>query len=69
VPPGSSLNWWWEVSVPSIDLETTVHLHYQDGGDGRPVVCLHSAWCSRRFFRPRLPILGAPYRLFVPDLR
>lgn len=55
--------------MPSIDLETTVHLHYQDGGDGRPVVCLHSAWCSRRFFRPRLPILGAPYRLFVPDLR
>jgi len=44
-------------------------LHYEDAGEGRPVVFVHGVWMSGRFFARQLPHFAERNRTIVPDLR
>lgn len=45
-------------------------LHYEDSGDGRPVVFLHGCWMSSRFFTHQTAPGALPgCRVIAPDFR
>jgi pimeloyl-ACP methyl ester carboxylesterase len=44
-------------------------LHYEEAGDGPPVLFIHGLWCSGRFFRDQLPAFAERFRTVVLDLR
>lgn len=44
-------------------------LHYEDEGDGTPVVFLHGVWMSGRFFERQRPFFRGRCRTIVPDFR
>lgn len=44
-------------------------IFYEDVGDGAPVLVIHGAAASGRWFDEFLPILAATHRVVVPDLR
>lgn len=44
-------------------------LHYEDEGDGIPVVFLHGVWMSGRFFANQRPFFRERCRTLVPDFR
>jgi pimeloyl-ACP methyl ester carboxylesterase len=46
-----------------------VELHYEDEGEGRPVVFLHGVWMSSRFFDRQRAYFGARHRYLALDFR
>ena len=44
-------------------------LHYEDAGEGQPVVFVHGVWMSGRFFEHQLAYFGERYRAVALDLR
>lgn len=55
--------------MPSCDPGDGHRLHYDDRGDGRPVVLLHGWACHAGYFAPQIAALSSRYRVFAPDLR
>jgi pimeloyl-ACP methyl ester carboxylesterase len=52
-----------------IELATGVQLHYEERGDGSPLVLLYGAGGDHRCWRPQMGALSARHRLIMPDLR
>jgi pimeloyl-ACP methyl ester carboxylesterase len=46
-----------------------VELHYEENGEGRPIVFLHGVWMSGRFFERQLGPVGEQYRAISLDFR
>jgi non-heme chloroperoxidase len=46
-----------------------VKLHYEDEGEGTPVVFVHGVWMSGHFFEPQRPFFRERHRSIVLDLR
>lgn len=44
-------------------------IHYEDAGEGRPVVFVHGVWMSGRFFERQLAHFSERHRTVVVDLR
>lgn len=44
-------------------------LHYEDAGEGRPVLFIHGLWGSGRFFHHQLSYFSQRYRTILLDLR
>ena len=44
-------------------------LFYESQGTGRPLVLLHGAWASQRWWRWQIPALSRHYRVIAPDMR
>ena len=44
-------------------------LYYDDQGTGRPLILLHGAWASHKWWRWQVPELSRHYRVIAPDLR
>jgi non-heme chloroperoxidase len=44
-------------------------LHYEESGDGRPLVFLHGLWMSTRFFQKQIPFFSERYRTVALDFR
>lgn len=51
------------------ELDDSVRLYYEDQGQGRPVLFLHSVWSSSRFFRKQLPYFAERHRAMAVDFR
>jgi pimeloyl-ACP methyl ester carboxylesterase len=54
--------------MPYADLGG-VRLHYEELGEGQPVIFLHGLWASGRFFGKQLPYFGEGYRAIALDFR
>jgi 3-oxoadipate enol-lactonase len=54
--------------MPFMDLDTG-RLHYQDQGQGPPLVLLHGAWASHRWWRWQVPELSKFHRVLAVDVR
>ena len=54
--------------MPKFDLGNA-QLHYEDKGNGRPVIFIHGVWMSSRFFQKQKSHFGKRYRFIAPDLR
>ena len=50
-------------------LSTGVTLHMVDVGYGTPIVFVHGAMVSGRFFERQIPYFSQWYRVLIPDLR
>jgi non-heme chloroperoxidase len=50
-------------------LSTGVTLHLIDVGQGTPIVFIHGATVSGRFFERQIPYFSHSYRVLIPDLR
>ena len=46
-----------------------VRLHYETGGNGKPVVLIHGLTASSLFFRKQIPELSRHFSVMAPDLR
>lgn len=58
-----------EAKVPTFHSNGAL-LHYEDSGDGRPVVFLHGCWMSSRFFTHQTAPGALPgCRVIAPDFR
>jgi pimeloyl-[acyl-carrier protein] methyl ester esterase len=55
--------------MPSYDPGDGDRLHYDDRGDGRPIVLLHGWACHGGYFAPQIAALSSRYRVVAPDLR
>ncbi len=44
-------------------------LHYEERGEGRPILCTHATPASGVFYRPQLDAFGERYRVISLDLR
>jgi pimeloyl-ACP methyl ester carboxylesterase len=54
--------------MPKLDVDAA-RIHYEDVGDGEPVVLIHGAVSSGRCFVDHVPLLWDAFRVVVPDLR
>ena len=50
-------------------IDEDVELYYRDLGHGQPVVFIHGAWMSHRFFQKQTPYFSQTYRSISFDLR
>lgn len=55
--------------MPKIEVQPGVELHYDDQGEGTPVIFIHGVWMSRKFFKEQLPIFSKEHRAITIDLR
>lgn len=46
-----------------------VEIYYEEHGRGEPLLLIHGAAASGRWFRELVPLLAADHRVIVPDLR
>ncbi|MFW6382680.1 MAG: alpha/beta fold hydrolase [Haloferacaceae archaeon] len=44
-------------------------IHYEDRGDGRPIVFVHGGWLDGTFWSRQVREFSSEYRTIVPDLR
>jgi len=54
--------------MPSVSVNGA-ELHYEDVGEGQPIVFVHGVWMSGRFFERQLAYFGERYRAIALDLR
>lgn len=54
--------------MPDAQINGLSH-HWEDQGDGEPLVMLHGATSSSLVFRPHVQALSGAYRVITPDLR
>lgn len=54
--------------MPYLDVNGT-RLHYEERGEGPPVVLVHGVWMSGRFFSRQLSALSREHRVISLDLR
>jgi len=54
--------------MPSVTVNGA-ELHYEEVGEGPPIVFLHGVWMSGRFFDRQLPYFGERYRAVSLDFR
>ncbi|HWY24837.1 MAG TPA: alpha/beta fold hydrolase, partial [Nevskia sp.] len=54
--------------MPYADLPG-VRLHYEEAGEGVPLVLLHGIGASRQDWEFNVPALARRYRVITPDLR
>ncbi|MCU0498484.1 MAG: alpha/beta hydrolase [Anaerolineae bacterium] len=43
-------------------------LHYQESGNGAPIVLIHGLWVNHRLWRNVIPTLARQFRVIAPDL-
>jgi pimeloyl-ACP methyl ester carboxylesterase len=55
--------------MPQFKLPDGAELHYEEHGEGRPILFLHGVWMSGRFFQKQLPALGKTHRAIALDFR
>jgi pimeloyl-ACP methyl ester carboxylesterase len=55
--------------MPSVTSSDGVQLHYEEAGQGRPLVLIHGWTFSGRFFRGNVPALAEHAHVITPDLR
>ena len=55
--------------MPEVTTNDGVGLHYEEKGEGRPLVLLHGWTFSGRFFHRNVAALADRFRVFTPDLR
>ncbi|NQU11674.1 alpha/beta hydrolase [bacterium] len=55
--------------MPTFDLPDGARLHYEDCGQGQPLVFIHGVWMSSRFFQKQVPALSRRFRVIAVDLR
>lgn len=54
--------------MPSVTVNGA-ELHYEDVGEGQPIVFVHGVWMSGRLFEHQLAYFGERYRAIALDLR
>ena len=54
--------------MPQLSVDGA-ELHFEDAGEGPPVVFIHGVWMSGRFFERQLPYFERRYRTITLDLR
>jgi pimeloyl-ACP methyl ester carboxylesterase len=54
--------------MPYLDLQDG-RLYYEERGEGRPLVLLHGAWASHRWWKWQIPDLSRLYRVVTMDMR
>lgn len=54
--------------MPSVTVNGA-ELHYEDIGEGQPIVFVHGVWMSGRLFEHQLAYFGERYRAIALDLR
>ena len=55
--------------MPVLELGQRLEIHYEEVGEGQPVIFIHGVWCSGRYFRKQLSELGKKYHVITLDLR
>ncbi len=55
--------------MPSCVIDDHLTLHYDEAGQGRPIVFIHGVMMSARFFQRQLPFFGENYHALALDLR
>jgi pimeloyl-ACP methyl ester carboxylesterase len=58
-----------DIKSGRVDIGEGIELHYEEIGEGRPVVFIHGLWASTRFFKRQLSAIGAHHRAIALDLR
>ncbi|CAG9620013.1 alpha/beta fold hydrolase [Sutcliffiella rhizosphaerae] len=55
--------------MPKVEVNAGVELHFDDQGDGTPIIFIHGVWMSRKFFKEQLPYFSQNYRAITLDMR
>ena len=56
------------VNIPTSERVPNGTIHYITHGTGPPLLMLHSAWGSGRFWVPVMETLGRHYTIYAPDM-
>lgn len=59
---------WDPSDMPYLEIPDG-RLYYEKAGRGRPLVLLHGAWASHRWWRWQIPALSRHYQVVCPDMR
>ena len=55
--------------MPFIEINANTKLHYEEFGEGQPVIFIHGVMMSSKFFYKQVPYFKENYRVITLDLR